>query len=129
MGGAGNDLLYSLSGDDILDGGLGDDQLFAGSGNDVLSGGKGNDTLYGGAGRDEFLFSSGDGSDRIADYQASLFGDRISLDIEGIDDFNDLLAHAQEQNGGVLLDFGNGDELFLSGTRLAALDRDSFTFY
>lgn len=128
MGGAGNDLLYSLSGDDILDGGLGDDQLFAGSGNDILSGGRGNDTLYGGAGRDEFLFSNGDGSDRIADYQARN-GDRISLDIEGIDDFDDLLAHAQEQNGGVLLDFGNGDELFLSGTRLAALDRDSFTFY
>ncbi len=135
-GGNGNDTLIAGSGADILDGGNGNDTLIAGSGNDELRGGAGSDTLFGGAGQDTFLFRSGDGSDQIGDFQATrrtrasvIQGDHINLDIDGINNYNDLLAHAQQQNGGVLLDFGNGDQLFLSGTKLAALDKDSFTFF
>ena len=43
--------------------------------------------------------------------------------------FEQLLAKAQEKDGGVLFEFGNGDELFLFGTQLKALDKDSFTFF
>jgi hypothetical protein len=55
-------------------------------------------------------------------------GDTIEIDITGIDDFEQLMQTAQQTNGGVLFDFGNGDNLFLMNTLLAALDKDSFTF-
>ena len=51
------------------------------------------------------------------------------MSVEGIGSFDDLLSVASERNGGVLFDFGDGDELFLRGTRLAALDEDQFSFY
>lgn len=35
---------------------------------------------------------------------------------------------ATQTSEGVLFAFGNGDDLFLKGTQLAALDKDSFTF-
>ncbi len=127
-GGAGSDILSGDNGNDTLYGQSGSDILFGGSGNDFLSGGTGNDLLSGGNGADTFLFRQGDGSDAILDYRSSQ-GDRIQIDMNGINNFDDLLATAQQQNGGVLFAFANGDELFLSGTQLAALDRNSFTFY
>ncbi len=127
-GGAGSDILSGDNGNDVLYGQSGSDILFGGSGNDFLSGGTGNDLLSGGNGADTFLFRQGDGSDSILDYRANQ-GDRIQIDMNGINNFDDLLATAQQQNGGVLFAFANGDELFLSGTQLAALDRNSFTFY
>jgi Ca2+-binding RTX toxin-like protein len=137
FGGKGADVIYGGSGSDSLSGGKGDDKLFGGSGSDILfggngsdflAGGRGNDQLSGGNGADTFLFRQGDGSDSILDYSGSQ-GDRIQIDMSGIDNFDDLLAIAQQQDGGVLFAFTNGDELFLSGTQLAALDRNSFTFY
>jgi Ca2+-binding RTX toxin-like protein len=128
FGGAGADVLNGDGGDDTLYGGSGNDSLFGGNGSDFLSGGLGNDQLTGGNGADTFLFRQGDGRDTILDYSRSQ-GDRIQIDMNGINNFDDLLALAQQQNGGVLFAFANGDELFLSGTQLAALDRNSFTFY
>ena len=56
-------------------------------------------------------------------------GDQINLSIDNIADFDDLMGYASQEGSGVLFDFGDGDELFLSGTQLAALDRDQFSFY
>ncbi|AVX03475.1 iron-regulated protein FrpA [Maritalea myrionectae] len=135
-GGAGSDLLLAGSGDDLLDGGSGDDVLLAGRGDDSLDGGAGADLLFGGGGSDTFTFETGDGSDTIIDFETSrsgrrfsIAGDVIRLSVDGIDNFDDLFASAQEQDGGVLFAFGNGDELFLAGTKLAALDQDSFSFF
>ena len=135
-GGSGNDLLLAGRGNDELSGGTGDDLLFGGRGSDELNGGAGDDLLFGGRGSDVFIFEQGGGSDTIVDYQTprsgrrfSIAGDRIHLNVDGIDEFDELLATAQQQGGGVLFDFGNGDELFLSGTQLSALDKDSFTFF
>ena len=69
-GGAGNDKLYGLSGDDrldgsdgndVLNGSGGDDTLIGGAGDDVLNGSGGGDTLIGGAGDD--VLNGGHGSD------------------------------------------------------------------
>jgi hypothetical protein len=128
FGGAGSDLLSGDNGNDMLYGQSGNDILLGGNGNDFLAGGTGNDLLSGGNGADTFLFRQGDGSDAILDFSRNQ-GDRIQIDMSGINNFDDLLAVAQQQNGGVLFAFANGDELFLSGTQLAALDRNSFTFY
>ncbi|HQF30581.1 MAG TPA: Ig-like domain-containing protein, partial [Hyphomicrobiales bacterium] len=135
-GGAGNDFLFGGRGNDDLGGGDGNDFIFGGNGNDRISGGRGNDTLFGGRGTDTFVFSTGDGADSIMDFETpragrrfTIAGDTIALNVEGIDSFDDVLAVAQQVRGGVVLDFGNGDELFLAGTRLSALDEDSFTFF
>lgn len=89
-GGAGNDLLFGGSGDDILYGGAGNDFLFGGTGadtlhggagNDILFGGKGEDILQGGAGNDVFAWARGDydgGIDTITDFAQ---GDKIYLDL------------------------------------------------
>ena len=71
-----NDSLYGLGGNDTLYGYNGNDYLNGGSGNDNLIGGRGNDTLVGGTGADYFYFTSGDGVDRITDYNYSQ-GDRL----------------------------------------------------
>lgn len=49
-GGAGNDSVYGLQGDDELDGGTGDDMVFGGQGSDDInvSAGEGTDTIIGG---------------------------------------------------------------------------------
>ncbi len=133
-GGTGNDTLIGLIGSVELAGNEGDDRLIGGLRNDRLSGGEGNDVLTGGRGRDTFVFGDGGGSDIITDFNPgrrtrSMFiaGDTIEIDVTGIDDFEQLMAKAQETDDGVLFDFGNGDDLFLMGTLLAALDKDSFT--
>lgn len=82
------------------------------------------------------MFETGDGRDMIFGFQASratrrsfIQGDQLRLSVAGVDSFEDLLATASQSRGGVLFDFGDGDELFLAGTRLAALDSDQFSFY
>lgn len=42
--------------------------IYGSDGDDTIRGGKGNDTLYGGDGADVFMYTSGDGSDVIADF-------------------------------------------------------------
>jgi ELWxxDGT repeat protein len=76
-GGNGNDNLNSENGDDTLLGVQGNDVLSGGSGNDLLDGGSGDDTLNGGSGNDIFVLRSGDGSDRILDF--NLQSDRFGL--------------------------------------------------
>ena len=136
FGGEGSDLLFGGRGSDQINGGEGDDIMFGGRGRDTITGGAGDDLLFGGQGVDTFTFETGDGSDRIVDFRPSVArrnrfieGDKIALGVEGIDSFDDLLEFASQERGGVLFDFGEGDELFLSGTRLAALDEDQFSFY
>lgn len=84
--GAGNDRIVGNglantvtagTGNDVLVGLAGNDRLLGQAGNDRLQGGAGADTLAGGIGADHFLFSKGDGADRIADFQDGL--DRIVI--------------------------------------------------
>ena len=135
-GGAGNDGLYGGNGDDIIGGGAGNDTIFAGNGDDTITGGTGDDRIYGGSGQDSFFFAEGDGSDIIYGFDVSrsgrrsfIEGDQINLSVDNVQSFDDLLNYASQENGGVLFDFGDGDEIFLSGTQLAALDKDQFSFY
>ena len=74
VGGIANDLLY---GDD------GNDTMYGYEGNDTLVGGTGNDYLEGGEGDDTYIFSKGDGEDRIFD--ANGLADEVRLGHESID--------------------------------------------
>jgi len=90
FGDAGDDVLFGDSGDDTLQGDDGNDRLEGGQGKDRLVGGDGTDTLRGGteadtliggtgdndlleggAGFDTYLYTTGDGHDRIEDSDAS----------------------------------------------------------
>lgn len=134
-GGEGRDKLFGLSGNDSLEGNGGRDKLFGGWGNDVLAGGTENDRLHGGWGRDTFVYNEGDGHDRVLDFDTgsnwswfSRPGDTVRLDVDGIDSFQDLLAHADQKRGGVTFDFGEGDKLTLEGARLSRLNESHFEF-
>lgn len=70
----GNDYLNGDAGNDNLDGGTGNDTLYGGDGNDTLKGGVGNDYLQGGYGADSYLFSRGDGQDKIYNYDYDRLG-------------------------------------------------------
>ena len=59
----GNDLNNTILG------GTGKDKLYGEDGDDYLVGGKGNDSLWGGDGSDTFVYSNGDGTDKIYDFE------------------------------------------------------------
>ncbi|MEO1542151.1 MAG: tandem-95 repeat protein, partial [Pseudomonadota bacterium] len=133
-GGAGNDLIFGGRGADTIFGGEGNDLIFAGGGGGLVDGGAGNDRIFAGRGLDTFYFGSGSGRDTIYGFSTGgrrsfIEGDEIRIGVEGVENYSDLLTFASEERGGVLFDFGDGDELFLAGTRLAALDEDKFSFY
>ncbi|MEM1149132.1 MAG: hypothetical protein AAGI03_01035 [Pseudomonadota bacterium] len=69
-GGFGNDALDGGTGNDELVGEGGDDTLTGGLGDDTLDGGPGIDVVTGGSGADQFVFSPGDGTLTITDFEA-----------------------------------------------------------
>ena len=69
-GGAGNDTIWTSSGDDVLLGEWGNDNMHGGAGNDYLYGGSGRDVLRGGWGVD--LLQGGSNNDELRDYGRSL---------------------------------------------------------
>jgi len=120
-GGGGPDLLFGNSGNDILDGGGGDDSLNGGGDNDRLTGGAGNDTLKGGTGADVFIFAANSGNDIITDFE--LGTDQLTLSLSltgGISDPLQLLeTFAIDSSEGVVLDFGSGNTILLTGVILS----------
>ena len=110
---------------DSISGGDDNDLIYGGEGNDDVSGDAGDDSIHGETGSDT-IFGWDNARSRRNSFIA---GDELRLNVEGIESFDDLLGVASQTGGGVLFDFGNGDEIFLAGTRLASLDSDQFTFY
>lgn len=104
------------SGNDRLDGGKGDDVLVGGGGDDILTGGQGNDV---------FLFNTGDGDDRITDFQNH---DTIRFEgIASVDDFSDLtLINVGGHN--TLITWGTGDSIFVEGLKPNQLHASDFEF-
>ena len=140
-GNLGNDLLYGGLGADDLRGGGSNDVLIAGSGDDFLFGQNGSDRLDGGAGddvmsgasgggtldntRDTFVFGpateDSGGYDRIKDFEDGI--DQIELVSFGFSDFGvDVVPLAADQFGGVWVDFGAGDVLFIENMALNQFD-------
>ena len=99
-----------------------------GGGNDEVVGGLGYDQLFGGAGDDLFVFATGDGTDRIADFEARTDGGDV-IDLTGvgaISSFSDLQALAAQNGTDAVFDFGNGDQLTLFGVNTSDLQQDDF---
>lgn len=130
-GGSGNDTLKGGSGADILKGGKGadtlksgggDDVLKGGSGSDALRGGKGDDTLKGGGGADTFIFSRGDGSDTIKDF--NIDADLISI-LRGANSFSDLTV--SQSGSDVEITFANVT-ITIEDLNTAEVTSDLFVF-
>ena len=90
-----------------------------------LEGGAGDDTLTGGGRADTFVFTAGGGDDTVNDFGRG--SDLLDLSATTTD-FTDLAsvqAAATEQDGGLLIDLGGGDSLFLIGVATADLSASS----
>ena len=81
------------------------------------------------ASSDLFVFADGDGSVRIADFQAGAASDD-EIDLTGvgsaISSFSDVVSHASQIGSDIVIDFGNGDSITLLGVNLASLHQDDF---
>lgn len=86
-GGAENDTLMGGDGKDTLFGGDGNDHVQGDAGKDRIYGNTGDDTLSGGTEADVFYFKTGDGIDRITDFEDGI--DRIKV-LTGAADFSDV---------------------------------------
>jgi hypothetical protein len=106
-----------------------DNALKGNDGDNLLWGAKGDDVLTGGDGSDTFRYVKGDGSDTIADFDASGRG-QDHLDLSGFG------AHLKFKNmsielfgkHNILVDFGRGDELILKGVDFKEIDVSDFLF-
>lgn len=127
-GGAGKDNLIGGRGADNLSGGADDDRLLGGQDNDRIEGGTGNDVLFGQGGDDLFVFSTGDGEDKVIGFDRA-GDDSVALSVAGIASFADVLGAATGFANRVELDFGGGDMLKLTGVTLADLTADDFSFF
>ena len=126
----GNDTVYGNSGDDRLFGQVGDDILIGGSGADTLAGGGGNDFLFGGSGADRFQFLA-IGDDRVKNYQQGVDELWISQTATGgkMTGAEVISSFASVVNAGVLIDFGQGDTILLSGLTTTAGLADDLTIF
>jgi len=134
-GEGGADEIFAGAGNDSVDGGSGNDNIFSGAGDDTVDGGEGEDTLWGGggddiftggAGADIFIFASGQGDDTVTDF--SLTDDELRLTGTTTDftSADDVAAASVEQNGGLLIDLGGGDSVFLEGLSLTDISSINF---
>lgn len=118
LGGEGADRLEGQKGLDYLAGGGGDDTLIGGRGNDTLKGGQGNDRLFGNLGADKFVFDTDKiGQDVVRDFQSGTdvlrFDDALwdgNLTAQEVVD-----TFATVTSGRVVFDFGDGNEVVLTG--------------
>lgn len=129
VAGSHNDVIKGNFKDNKIWGMDGSDTLFGRSGNDIIEGGKGSDHLYGGRGVDTFVFSQGDGTDVIHDFEVG--SDIVHLSNMGIDesDLYDLLSrNSGIRDGAVKFDNGYGSVIFFDGVKSLAELEDSFVF-
>ena len=107
----------------------GNDTLYGDEFANTMTGGAGNDMLYGRAGNDTFVFKPGFGHDTIGDFTAGAgIGDVVEFDQALFDDFQDVLAHAQQVGSDVVITYDTNNDLRLKNVKLANLNADDFHF-
>jgi Ca2+-binding RTX toxin-like protein len=78
---------------------------------------------------DTYVFSSGDGAHVITNFVAGGGPDKIDLSgVSGMADLASVLAVATQNGSQTVLDFGNGDVLWLNNVTLGNLVADDFIF-
>ncbi len=128
-GDADNDYILGGDGDDLMYGGAGNDRLHGDGGNSIFVGGRGDDILLSRntAGIDIFIYSGGDGMDRVYNFSPT-DGDKIILDVPGIDDFGGVLAVSSQDGSRTVIKFSTGNQITLYDVALDSLGADNFEF-
>ncbi len=101
-----------------------DDWLFGDAKANRLDGGLGNDTLTGAAGKDTFVFNGGD--DKINDF--SVADDTLDLSGMGVTSLDQVIAAGIGVDLGVMLDFGQGNQICLVDVNVNQLSLLQYTF-
>ncbi|MER9020438.1 calcium-binding protein [Mesorhizobium sp. M0898] len=96
------DIIFGLSGNEVLNGNAGNDALYGGAGNDTLSGGTGNDSYH---------FNAGGGADTIV--ESGTYNDSDELDFGTGLDANELWF-SQQGNDLVISVLGTTDKVTVS---------------
>lgn len=110
---------------DTITGDAGDNIINAGAGADTITGGGGDDTLTGGSGADVYVVGPDDGTDTITDFAVG--EDQIDIRALGIDTYGELYENMSEnENGDLVIDFGEGTSMVLEGVSLDEITADSF---
>ncbi|KAA3511265.1 family 16 glycosylhydrolase [Agrobacterium vitis] len=97
--------------------------ITGGTGIQTIDGYGGNDVLIGGGGADTFVFSSGNGSDRITDFSSD---DTVRLQNYDFSDFTEVQSHMTQTGSDVSLDLGNGESILFSDTVISDFTSDQF---
>lgn len=108
MGGAPDETINGLAGNDQLFGNGGNDILYGGDGNDQLQGNIGNDLLYGGNSGDTYIFKIGDGQDTLKEQDDSNTSTKDRLQ------FLDVLPTQitlKQKDLNLVVSYGNSDQI------------------
>jgi Ca2+-binding RTX toxin-like protein len=107
------DVLTGSAAADRLLGGRGDDAINGAAGADSLTGGLGNDILTGGGGADTYIYTRGDGDDRIIDGYGPSESDKLVLGV-GLNAADVILSRSTSDLDDVTLSFrGQAGSIFL----------------
>jgi Ca2+-binding RTX toxin-like protein len=125
-GAIGNDIdnrIYGNAFDNVVSGRAGNDRLFGGDGDDLLIGGADDDYLVGGGDADTFFFASGfsDGDDIIMDFVQG-------TDVLAFDGYVLADLTTSSVGGGILIEYGAGDSVYLDGVGAITLVAADFVF-
>jgi Ca2+-binding RTX toxin-like protein len=112
-GGAGNDWMSGLGGNDSLYGGAGNDTLLGGGGDDEAYGGLGNDNFIGGSGPGDDYYDGEQGSDAVTFFSAT---QTVTVNLTtgtatGAEIGSDTLVNIENVYGGSGNDSLTGDDL------------------
>lgn len=128
-GGHGNDRVFGGQGNDLIHGGSGTDTVYAGAGFDTIEGGEGDDLLFGGFNGDRFIFRGGHGHDRIADFDASNYQERIDFsNVDLFQNWTQVIAAANQVRWNVVIDTGSDSSIELINVNISDLGVDNFLF-
>lgn len=108
-------------------------RITGGAGDNVIDGLGGNDLLSGGTGRDTFIIGPGKGGDVITDFEAGPgtspgAGDRVRLDIAGLEDYDAVRRSLHQVGGDVELPLPGGQTLTFKNRSIDRFAADDFLF-
>lgn len=118
-GGGGNDMIRGFGGNDKLIGETGKDRLAGGQGDDILTG----DGTANGSFKDVFIFGENSGRDVITDFEVGKDILEIARGLNGIKSPHDVIDHARQKGGDVVIDLGGGNKLTLKNVDLDQLKK------
>jgi Ca2+-binding RTX toxin-like protein len=119
---------YGVGGDATGDRLISIENVIGSQHNDVLYGGRGDNVLTGGNGSDTFVFNRWSGNDTVTDFKAGGSNHDILEFAEVFKDFNDLLAHAENNGHDVVIHIDGQNSVTLLNAHVGDLHQSDFSF-